>query len=258
MAEYLIAAQDVGAFKKGDIADVRANNALYGGQEGLPKFVILKVPEHLLKTHGFYRDPWTKTVDYEVLNHNTSLDAYDIRVFSVDNGSANDGGITRAEVESYLNAWNASVTSVSTNSVRFNMSIYDAATSVHFWDFEDSPEDIDDFDFSQFSYDIPTGEHVIDLDYYSSSKNPTPIEWYVTRVADDVISHSGTVIRMLIKRSTTLNEFKDHINGMLKGITVERFRYYFNDGVVDSIISQGGIVNSNNTEFMSYVQDKAV
>ena len=167
MAEYLIAAIDVGGFKKGDIASVRGNGSFYGAKEVFPTFVKVKCLEHLLKDHHQYGDRWNQAIDYEVLVHQEPTDGYRIRVFSTLPGLASQGNLTREKIETYLNGWGATVFSVAANEVIFDVSIYNLATSARFWIMA---EDIGDFSFTEYSYNDLTGEHVINVDYTQSSK----------------------------------------------------------------------------------------
>jgi hypothetical protein len=254
MAEYLITAADVGGFKKGDVASVRASGAFYGTKEQLPNFVKVKCLEHLLKSHSHYGDSWSQIINYEILVHQVPTDGYRIRVFSTLPGIANEGGLTRDAVEQYLNRWNATVFSIAVNEVVFDLSIFNLATSARFWTMS---EDIGDFVFTESSYNELTGEHIIDVDFTQSPRNPTAIERRITAKADNVVSNSGSSIRFVIMRDAILQEFKEEVRDLITN-RIETRRYFIADGIVDDIISQGGEIIITDTQFQTYIQDKTV
>lgn len=132
-------------------------------------------------------------------------------------------------VENYLTLWSATVQSVAANEVVFDAGVYNAATSSGFWDID--ADEFDGYVFTEESYDANTGEHVINLDHSSSSRNPTWVESHVTQRVDDVMSHENRVIQFMVTRGTVMDAFKADVKRRLRTRIAHR-RYRLGDAVV--------------------------
>lgn len=99
--ELLIHATDHGKAIKGRIQDVRDDDELavhpWGGREGPPNFVILRISDATKSQVDHYLESWSNRLDYEEMAHNADGRRYRISVpsnttvlFGIDKGMRQD------------------------------------------------------------------------------------------------------------------------------------------------------------------------
>jgi len=255
MAEFLIwANEDKPGFgiKRGDVVEVRANDSPYSSMERLPDFIIIKIPELLLSAIEEYQTGWNLDIDFEIVNYDAALDGYRIKAFSTNASVSGKGYLSIQQIENFLLRWNATVLLTSQNEVIFDIWIFNAIKSPVFWD---ERPNVDNVVFSE-SYDQGSGIHEITADYSALNLNPTYVERYVRFKADEIISHSNREIVFTITRNNVFSEFKEDIKRKLKKVMIGKRLYYFGSGVVDTVISQGGVITATESELESYIKSK--
>ncbi len=250
MAELLIANSSRGKVEKGDIWEIRANNAPVGIKEAV-EFVILKIPNQLMTDLDQYALAWNIELDYTIVNQNLGIDGHRIRVSNAKTNSTL-GSITRAQVENFLTGWGATVFSASQNEVILDCSINGILESESFWDI-----DITGVDFTELSYDEGTGVHLISLDYNSIGNNPSYVERFVARRVESIISHANKVIVFEAERDAVLNVFKNDINETVEK-NIKSRQYKLTSAAVDYITGQGGVVTDTYVNFLTNLIDKLV
>lgn len=259
MAELLIKAEssvNPTNWQKGDIVEVRANGCNYGIDEGLPKFVIVKIPEVTMAQVDHFRKPWYFKLDYEVLNHNVALDGYRIRAYSQEANSVK-GHLTLAKVQWFLDRWNCVFQSAAANEVVFDLGVYQLGCSAGI--FDRPPGAVENVIFHEISYDQGSGLHVIEADYSAKSWGSTPVERMVNSITDGVVSHANKVIAYNLYRSTAVQAFKNDVIDKLHGkIKDNRTRYYVQPNIVDWVIANhSGIYTTDKDTALSYINDRA-
>jgi len=260
MAEFIIMAADKDSanptqYKKGDFVEVRANSSSYGLKEGLPTFIIVKVPEIATMTVVNYLSKmWVQTFDYSVVNRNASIDGYRLRAFAEDVSASNLGGLTRDKVETFLTKWGCSIFSTASNEVVFDVLAFDAIKSQGFWEIREDKHAL--FQFSEDGYDEATGIHTIRIDYSASGMNPSFIETYIEGRGTTIILNSGLVIVFEITANIVFQHFKRVVKGALDGNIIRRRQYYLTSAAVDIVIDAGGTMTITQAQLMNYIQDR--
>lgn len=254
MAELLIwANEDKPGFgiKRGDVVEVRANDTGITDPE-LNDFILVKIPELSLASLEEYEKPWPLEIDYEIVNQDPALDGYRVRAFSTRESVSGEGALTRSQVENYLNKWNATIISTGQNEVIFDILIFEAIKSSPFWD---DQENISSVIFTD-SYDDINRIHTITADYSARGFNPTYIERFIRTKVDSIEFHAGQVIIFTVDGVNLRQEFQNHVKGTLLNIKIRKRQYYFGGGVVDNIISLGGIITATPAELNTYLKNK--
>ena len=133
MAEILIKATDnsvvdpvedrEGCYKKGDPVVVMPDGHGWGRKEGLPAFVILKIPGVHVSAIKQYSSSWDFILDFEVVASNE--EGFRIRMFAVNVSASLAGVLTKSKVESWLVAHGATVVRFGTNEVVFDLPLTD-------------------------------------------------------------------------------------------------------------------------------------
>lgn len=262
MAEFLIRAQtnQNGTQFKGDIVEVRRDNAPYGRKETLPEFCIIKIPGLNAPSGGgssgdprgpgsgeiatppiftfeetlFYMNKWKINLNYAIVDSNLNLDQYIIEITN-SNASTTKGRITRSQVETFINGWNGTVISAGDNLVRFDIGIYDAVQSKGFWG-----RSMESFSFNELSYTSGTGVHQISAGYNAFIPSGK-IEKAISEKGGSIVSHSGNAVIFEIDRITVRNVFIADIKQVVDMINIGARQYYIDSTLVDAIISAGGI-----------------
>lgn len=149
----------LGSYKRGMPAMLFEDGHVWGGDEGLPKFVHLDITDGSAATVRHYLKQWERTLALTVDSSDPVTDIHTVTV-TADSGVAMGGlgRLTKPQIETYLSKWNAIVQSFSQNSVTFTAGIWDALQSEKFWAGLDVA-------LTELSYDQPSGGHQVQIDY---------------------------------------------------------------------------------------------
>lgn len=241
-----------GCYKKGYPVVIKPDGWGWGGEERLPKFVLVKCPQVTVEQIINKANEWRLEISYEQVAHDPVLDGYRIRV-KADNVSVSGGGaLTRDKVENYLGLWGATIFSTASNEVVFDAGIYNAIKSQGFWE-----GDISTLVFDEISYDQETGIHRVQANYSASTYGSQKIENAVkvrgaTVIQNDVIN---SIITFEIDRATVFNVFKSEVKAKVD-ITYCRRQYYFTEAQVDQVIAAGGEIILSAVQLNSAVHNK--
>lgn len=247
--QLLILKVDRGIQKKGDVIEIRASGTPFGGVEP-DVFVLVEALGVPMADYLKYNEAWRNVLDYEVVNQNVTLDGFRLRVFSTTVSIGGLGGITKDNVELFLNKWNAAVFAFAANSVTFDFGVYNALQSEAFWEVP-----IAGVLFNEISYDQGTGIHRIEINYSAIGNNPTYVERYVVQKGGTIISHDNKILTCDITRASVLNGFKADIKDKVEKVVAKR-RYYVTSAIVDYVIAQGGMVTATEAQIATYLKDK--
>ena len=247
--QLLIIKQDTPSHSKGDIVEIRATGTPFGGLEP-DSFVLVEVPDIPMVDYEHCNGAWNTILDYEVVNQNLALDGFRLKVCSTTQSVSELGGITKDQVETYLNSWGANVLSFALNEVVFDFGIYAGVISQAFWEIL-----ISSVVCTEISYNQDTGTHRIQADYSALGNNPTYVERYVRGKQATIVSHAEKIIVFDISRSVVLAAFKQDIKEKAEKM-IKRRRYYVTHAVVDFIVSLGGVLTITETELLAYIKDK--
>jgi hypothetical protein len=238
----------------GDLCLVGDNGHTWGTKEALPRFVRVICTSFTKAQLLPYREKWFDNFDYTVLNANPNNATYEVRVFNTTDNASHDIPITLSKVENYLTSWGCTGIAVNEpRSVDFTVSLWNMVRSDGFW----SRENIDDFiSFTLQNYDSGTGVGRI--------LAVTPDGWQNNHsiVIDKIEERGGTIVSAVypnyifdIERSDILSSFKADVKRRLEQL-YRKYRYYIEPSVVAYIVSQGGTITVNETQFWNYLKDK--
>lgn len=245
MAQLLILKKDTPSNNRGTIAEIRASGTPFGGDEVL-SYVLVEIPAPISLVNQ-YDNPVIRQINYEILDHNIPLDRYQVRMTATDNASQTLG-ITREQVESFLNKWSANITSVGINSVEFTVALENVFQSEGFWDvpiggviFEDNYNGVD--------------HHHLTINYSAIGNSPTYMERYVMGKGGLIVSHENKIIVCEFESTDAFSVFKEAVDLRFNQIILKK-RYYVSNAVVDAIVSNGGVMSVPNSVALSYIKDK--
>ena len=248
--QLLIMKQDRPPHYKGDVVEVRATGAPFGGKEP-EAFVLVEVPDVPMADFEGYNLAWQREIDFEVVASDPAQDGFRLRLFS-STENAGAGAITKEEVDSFITAWGGTIVSYGANEVVFDITIYSALTSPAFWELPNIAENVV---FSELSYDQATGVHRIQADYSALGNNPTYVERYVRRMGLTIVSHQDKILTYDADRATVREAFQEDLKE--KGRKrVARRRYHIGTDVVDTIIGNGGTYTTDKATLLNYIRDK--
>lgn len=264
MAELLIKAQTTwtnpdpiidarGVYKKGDIVVVRPDGHEWGGEENLPNFVLLKVPGVTVEQVENRIEEWHQIIEFEVVATDASQDGARIRLYTTIPGAANQYGITRAQVEGFIDRWGGSVVSVSANEVRFDITVEAAYKSEEFWGRDPAALGVV---ITETAYDQGTGVHTAEIDVSGSQLSIDRVQRQVAGVNGTVVSVVGDVITAKFARADVRAAFLGAIKYAASRPVVRR-RYAFHPDDVDTAIAQGGTVTLTAAQANAKIIDKA-
>lgn len=262
MAELLIKAVDAthvdpdkdrrGCYKRGDVVVVQPDGWSWGTLEALPRFVLVKVPGATVAQVEQYIQQWTRAFTFTVDSSNLTTDTHTMTITASSGVSVSgDGRITRQQVETFLNNWNATVNSVAANSVTFTCGIFNAIKSNGFWS-----RDVSVVTFTEVSYTQATGTHRVRADY-PAGLDPADVENAITNRGGVIVSHNTSTRRVTfdITRATARAQFEQSVKDRLGDLWARR-RYRATEAQVAAIESAGGVITRTLAQVQSAIQDR--
>lgn len=253
--------------KKGYVVAIHPDGWSYTVHEGLPNYVIIKLPSETLTLaeRGALLKTWKLDIDYEVVTFSAQQDGYRIRVFSkypaVTDQYVDAGKITLAKIQTYIEGWNGQIFSYDDNEVVFDIGTYQMATSDSFW-----KVDVSDISFSEV-YKRGSGIHTITADYSGTGYSSDAVETKVRDRQGNIISHDignkiivfdiqGTGNQAIHANNVPLQRFKTETHDIVRTHLYRR-RAYIQPSVIDLIIENyNGIYTTDKVTLMQYVIDR--
>jgi hypothetical protein len=243
-----------GCYKRGDIVNVSSDDfySTYGGGYSLPDFVIFKVPGLSLSAAEAHKESWNFDIDYAIVQTNPAQDGARIRVFAVAPGSAR--GLTRPQVEGFINSWGGSVVSVATNEVRFDITIQSIYKSEGFWEVNPAALGIV---ITETNYVQATGIHTATIDLTASNVKPAAAQARVESKGGTVLSYAAGIATVTFERVAVRQAFQNAVRAAIKKVWRRR-RYGMPIADVDAAVAAGGVLTITQAELASKLLDRAV
>lgn len=250
MAEFLIKAQDApvpdssGKWYAALIVNVQEDGHEWGGQEGPPKFYILKVPGLLKADAEQYMQEWRHNVSSSIVNSNAAQDTYRIRIDSNMVSTSGKNAFIRAQVEEFFSNWNASIIQVKSNSITFDISVFDAITSNGFWG-----ADVSAVVFVETDYNQPSGDHLIQV-----QSSPYTLQ----QMQNIVEFRGGSVVppdSFIMNRNAARTRLLEDIKEKLDRISYARRRWYVTATGMDALNAAGGVITITPAQLLNNVSD---
>jgi hypothetical protein len=246
---------DPGTWDKGYPVYADVSNQ-YIGQQVLPDFVQFVITDatSLQALKDSYVIPWNRVLDWDVTQSSLNTDTHTIELFVKPElvSASGKNRITRAEVESFLTGWKATVNSISLGRVRFTASVYDAMTSSGFWG-----TDVSTMTWSQNSYDKPTGVHVVNMFYsaYPGSITDIRIRTAELGCTEQSFNESQHRVTFRCARSAVLDVFKQSVKDFAEA-QYSPAKWRFTDAAIDAAAAAGGSLNITQSQIPSLIHNR--
>lgn len=244
-----------GTHKKGDICVIMPDNHPWGAKEGLPSFVIVKCPQVTVEQVQDRLAPWVADIQFEVLNSNLAIDGHRIRMTNANSGSAGEANVTLAQVQNFLDEWNAVFVSASPGEVTFDVSIASASLSTGLWN-----RDITTLNPVETDYVQAGGIHTFTLDLTLHPRWAEIPSSVIASAQSEVQGAGGTWVGEVaglatytIDRTTVRERFRNDVTQKLG--TFKRHRYHFTEAQVDTVIGMGGTITVSSAQLATAVRD---
>jgi hypothetical protein len=265
MAEFLVKAVSAtnpdpekdrrGTHKKGDICAVMPDAHPWGAKEGLPLFVIVRCPEVTVEQVRNRIEPWVANIQFQVLQSNLPIDGHRIRMSNANAGASGAAGVTLAQVQAFLDNWNAVFVSAAPGTVTFDVSIAAAAVSPGLWN-----RDISVLNPTATNYVQAGGIHTFTLDLTLHPRWVEAPASVVQTVQSEVQSAGGVWVSEVaglatftIDRNTVRERFRADVTQKLG--TFKRHRFHFTEAQVDTVIAAGGSITVTAAQLANAVRD---
>jgi len=253
-----------GTYKRGFPVEVFEDGQGWSPREPLPKFVVVQLPGTPTSVVQLYTRPWTRTLSLTVDSSDLGTDTHTVTV-TADTGVSVSGlgALTKAQVEGFLNRWNATVTGFSTNAVTFDVAILDAIQSEAFW--EIVPATLALIVFGEVSYDAGTGAHQLTADYSVLLSGMTAariaklaglVQRRVEERGGSVMSNTAGVIEFIILRSDVRAKFFAEVRQKDTHRSVSRRRWVVPAAAMDAISAAGGTVTRTLAQVQAVIHDR--
>ena len=249
MAELLIMAADtgssdpVGKWYGATIVNVQEDGHEWGREEGPPIFFILKVPGVSKADADEYLAEWRHNPTYTVVNSQPAQDSYRIRLESSAVSVSGKGAITLAQVQSFFTRWGCTIQSATSNSVTFNIRIFDALTSEGFWGL-----DVSGITFTETEYNQSTGSHLIAV-------GPGPTEAQIQQVCQRESVVYVAPRSFIATRAEARQKLQDEIVERFRDIGIARRRWFISAAGMTALQNAGGILSVTPQQFVANMTD---
>ena len=212
------------------------------GKQVPPYFVQAEITDAVKDDLIPYLRSWKREIDWEFVGHDYAIDGHRLRVFVKPELVSISGvnGLTRTQVENFLNRWGAEVVSTSPNEVIFDVTIYNAAISTAFWD-----KELVLIAFTEKAYHSTTGIHQIEANYSSdpdiSALSKMQIDSFIASRGGVIINHPTNKVNFEISRETIFATFKEDVRQKTDTIYSPR-KFYFDPADVQLALDNGGSI----------------
>ena len=250
MAEFLVLANDSGAqesdakWRSGRIVVVMPDGHEWGSEETTPKFYIIKVPGVTVADAKEYLAEWNHDPDFSLIASQVSTDSYRYKMTSNAVTAGGKGNITLAKVRNYFEKWGASIHTNTRDSVTFDVSIFNLATSEKFWS-----KNTDSIEFSETSYDSSTGEHIIEV----VTESITSAQIERNCVINDVEYVAPRSFR--VARNQIRNAMRDDIERAFRNVMIDCRRWYVTAAGMNYLANNGGVFTATPAQFLNNIRD---
>jgi len=263
MASYiLVKAQDGWnlddpmVYMTGYMVDVR-NHSRIGGKQVPPKFIQIEITDDddAQGIQNIYCREWRKEIDWEFVGHDYSIDGHRLRVFVKPEFVSVSGlnSLTRDQVETFLNRWNATVVSIGQNEVVFDATVFNAIKSDGFWN-----RDVSLVGFTEIDYNSSTGVHRVEANYSASDLNqlsPDQIESYIVWRGGVINKHPTSKVTFDINRIDVFAVFKQDVRTKTSG-DYNRRSFKLLQQHIDIALANNGTLSVTRQQFAQYIYNR--
>ena len=250
MAEFLIKAQDApvpdgaGKWYAARIVYVGEDGHTWGGEEGPPKFYIIKVPGVSRDDALQYTQEWRHDTAMNIASSNLATDTHSIEITSSMVSATGQNAFTAAKVQTFFERWGATNIVVADALVTFDIAVFDAITSQGFWDV-----DVSGVVFSETDYDQGTGEHTVQI--VSSPYSNAAMASKVREKGGAVVPPDSFIMTRAVAREELTNDIRERIERALHA----RRRWYVKASGMAALQAAGGIMTVTPAQFVNNISD---
>jgi len=246
MCELLVKAQDstaaesAGKWRAGRIVAVMPDGHEWGDKEGLPDFYLIKVPGVTVDAAKAYLAEWNHDPAFELTASQVSTDSYRYKMTSSAVAAGGKGTITLSQVRNFFENWGASIFASTSDSVTFEFTVFDLATSNKFWSKDVSAITFTD-DYDQTDHTILVGAGPTD-EQIERNCLINDVEYVAPR--------SFKVTRNQIRQAMQAD-----INAALQRVMVDRRRWYITGAGMTALANNGGVLTVTPAQLVNNLRD---
>ena len=243
--------------QKGDIVRVHPANWEFGSKIVLPNWIRVRVNGTTYQASKYLHSRWARRPELAVVAQDTVIDRLRLRLHSVEASAGELGGITLAETQPFVDAWDCTVFSSDINSVTFDLNVRDASFSVGFWG--DAIDDVtftNGVVFNEISYDQEAGKHVCTADYSASIFDGNQFADRAIRRGADVLDNIDGVLTYEVDRQDIRAELRRDMHEVFAHY-IGKHRYSVSASAVDQVIAAGGTSTFGIVQLTLQLQDRA-
>jgi hypothetical protein len=225
------------------------------GKQVPPIFCQFVVTDATVEEIQNYLTSWNREIDWEFVGHDYSIDGHRLNVFVKPEFVSQSGlnGLTRDKVEEWLNLWGATVQSISSNSVVFDVTVAGAIASTGFWGIPN----MDRFTFTEISYDQLTGVHRTEFNWSGYILD-------INNLAGKIINNGCTIVSAKpaqkkvtfdCGRDTVFDSFKMAVKDALTRPFQGR-KWIILPDAVQASITNGGSIEVTKAQLLPYLRSR--
>lgn len=218
-----------------------------------PKFIQIVITDAAVGQVMAYCEVWMRAIDWEFVGHDYVQDGHRIRAFTRPELVSASGlnALTREQVESFLNLWNASVYSIARNEVVFDALVAQAMSSQGFWN-----RDVSLVQFTEKSYNSTSGVHEIEANYSGmAGVNPDNLRELIAMRACTVTKDVPNKITYSCQRDTVFEAFKQDVKNRIDR-PFARKKWYFTRDAIDLALANGGSLELTQQQALAYLHNR--
>ena len=235
-------------YVKGSIVSAGPANYDFGSAVTLPDWIVVTVNGVTYNELAAYRTPVDVRAAFTVDSSDLVNDVHTITLGVTTPGAL--AGITRANVEAFLESWGVTILSHTAGTVTFTMGVNDAVESNGFWG-----SDVSGVVFLETSYDQGTGKHVITANYAATAWNSNVVAHRAIVRGCDVLDNAAGILTFEVDRIDIRNEFL-RVIGERVNDRVAKSRYAITEASVDQIVALGGTATVSRAQFLAALVDR--
>ena len=224
---------------------------MWSGQERLPKYAIIRISDSDDLT------TWTEPImvrsEYQILSHDIESDVFSVVITPSAQHESYKLPVTA--LAEFLQLWGAVNIVASDYRVDFDISGFHGMTSIGLLTFG---SEYDFLKFTEESYDRPSGDHVISMDYSLSNLSMDKIKLVMREASMSIVqlSHDVGLCKFLGNRVSTIHILERQAEDTFHRM-VARVKRKFDNEILNAAISAGGLVEISVQEAESHLVDVA-
>lgn len=193
--------------QKGDLIDMTLGSKPVHRQFAMNLNVgLINITTGNYATMRPFVDSWQSKLDFTKTSLDTALDKWRVDVSMTNIDSSNRKGLTKFNVDNYLDNWLITTSQFAANTVRFEEKVYDIALSSAVLG-SINQNALDQITWSELLYDEQTGLHRIQGDYSATPFTPDQVAKAIVNV--ELVSHENDIVVFEITRDELFTMFKN-------------------------------------------------